>query len=140
MTSKRLSHIIVGIVLLVPLSQGPYAQEASMKGQTVHDVAITDISVPSTCKQGETVPVTVSTAYQGTRREAFRVMLSEDISGKEIASQQVVLAKVWKDDSKDVADLTLDPPVSCQGNFGWGINIDGDINRDGYADLLILDW
>jgi hypothetical protein len=58
-----------------------------------------------------------------------------DTDDKEVASRSVMLST--KDRGAAEADLILSPTSSGQGNFGWGINICGDINQDGYDDLLI---
>jgi len=133
MKLTSLLHLAL-IIVAIPICLGMENEKAS---KPIHDIAITDISAPSACKKGDIVPVTISLANQGTRREAFRVMLTDIASGKEIASQEVVLAKGWKDGSEGVADLTLAPPSSSRSDFGWGINVHGDINRDGNADLLV---
>ena len=76
--------------------------------EIAHDVAITNVLIPSDCNQGDTIPVIVRVANQGTRRESITVGLVDQTSGKEIASQEVTLAKGWKDGSEDVADLIFD--------------------------------
>jgi len=106
------------------------------KQEQTHDVAVTNISAPSSCVQGDIVPVTVSIANKGAQREAFRVALLDTVSGVELASREMTLEH-QKYKSGNTADLILSPTSSGQGNFGWGINIHGDINQDGYDDLLI---
>ncbi|MBL7187268.1 MAG: FG-GAP repeat protein [Phycisphaerae bacterium] len=103
----------------------------------VHDVAVTDISSPSTCKQGETVPITITVTNQGTRRERFRLTLAEGVSGKEIASKEMALAKGWKDGSEGIADVVFNGEATGVQEFGSGIWSGGDINGDGYDDILI---
>ncbi len=135
MISKRQSYIILGIILLLPLPQCPYAQELSLKGQTVLDVGITSISVPSDCNQGDTIPVIVSVTNQGTRRETFRVTMAEDTTGKEIASQEVTLAKGWKAQAGFLADLIFTGEAPGVQQFGNYVTA-GDVNNDGYDDLF----
>ena len=102
-----------------------------------HDVAVTNVSVPSSCDRGDTVPVKVSVANQGAHREAFRVILTDQTGGKQIASKEVILAKGWKDGSEDVADVVFDSEETGIQNFGDGIQSVGDINGDGCDDILI---
>jgi pectate lyase len=102
----------------------------------VHDIAVTNVSAAPSCVQGDTVPVAVNIANKSDQRESFRLILVDAVNGEQIADQEMTL-EPQKYKSANAANLTLSPPSSSQGNFGWGINIDGDINRDGYADLLI---
>jgi pectate lyase len=109
--------------------------ELLQKHMLVHDVAITDVSVPSSCNRGDIVPVEVSVANQGVCKEAFRVILTDHTYGEEIASEEVTLAKGWKDRSEDDADLIFDSPASGKQHFGYPV-VCGDVNGDGYEDLL----
>jgi len=131
---------IVLITLVVILSAfvitaGAYAARNS-KAEESHDIAVTNFSAPSKCVQGDIVPITVSIANKGTQREAFRVTIVDTVGNVELASREMTL-EPQKYKSANTADLILSPPSSSQGNFGWGINIDGDINRDSYADLVV---
>ncbi len=105
------------------------------KSKPIHDLAVTDISAPSTCKQGEIVPITISVSNQGTRREMFRVTLTEDASGKEIASKEVTLAKGWKTESDPFADLIFTGETPGTQQYGNYVTA-GDVNNDGYDDLF----
>jgi len=115
---------------------GPEIVELLRKHILPHYVAITSLSVPSTCVQGDILPVTVSVGNEGDQREAFRITLLDTTGNVEIAGREMTV-EPQKYKSANGADLILSPPSSSQGNFGWGINIDGDVNHDGYADLLI---
>jgi hypothetical protein len=101
-----------------------------------HDVAITNMDVPLSCGRGDTIPVIISVANQGVHKEVFRVILIDQTGGKEIASKEVILAKGWKDGSEDVADLIL-TGENIDDYFGQLVRIGGDVNGDGYSDLLI---
>jgi hypothetical protein len=109
--------------------------KASPGQKLQHDIAIAKILVPSNCNQGDTVPVTISLANQGTRREAFTVRLADQTSGREITSQEVTLAKGWNDGSEDVADLVFDAEGTGPHAFGSYL-LGGDVNADGYEDLI----
>jgi len=101
------------------------------------DLAITNISAPSSCVQGDTVPVKVNIANQGAHREAFRVILTDQTGSKEIASKEVALAKGWKDGSEDIADVVFNGEEKGIQGFGDGIRFRGDTNGDGFDDILI---
>ena len=146
---KLIGLVQVALILIaIPICSG---MEKDKTPKPVHDVAITDISAPPSCKQGEVVSITITVANQGTRREAFRVTLTEDTSGKEIVSKEMALAKGWADGSEDVADLIFDaeaeqvdylggrifwdPEETGVCNIGSFINA-GYINNDEYEDFV----
>ena len=109
----------------------------SKESKPVRGIAITAISAASTCKQGDTIPITVSLTNQGTRREAFHVTLAEDITGKEITSKELTLAKGWKDGSEGVADLIFNAESDETNYMGQRVCAEGDVNGDGYNDVLV---
>jgi len=102
-----------------------------------HDVAITNVSVPSSCVAGDTVSLTVSVVDQGVHREAFTVKLTDQTNGKEITSQEVALAKGWKDGSEGVADLIFDPNNLGINYFANQVWMERDVNGDNIDDILI---
>jgi len=101
-----------------------------------HDITITKVSMPATCIQGDTVPIAVSIANEGDQEEAVRVVLLDTASSVQLASREVTV-EPQKYKSANSADLILSPTFSGQGNYGWGFNIYGDANSDGYDDLLV---
>jgi hypothetical protein len=101
----------------------------------VRDIAIKDVKVSSTCSQGETVPITISLANQGTHRETFQVSLIDGTSGKEITSKKVTLAKAWKTEPDPFADLIFTGEKPGTQQFGNYVTA-GDVNKDGYDDLF----
>jgi len=133
---KRIGLLTLVVILSAFVVTADAYAARNSKAEESHDIAITNISAPSSCIQGDNVPITVSIANKGAQREAFRVALLDTVSGIELASREMTLEPM-KYQSANTADLILSPPSLSQGNFGWGINIDGDINRDGYADLVI---
>ena len=110
--------------------------EVAKAPKPVHDVAITNISAPSACKQGDKIPIKITVNNQGTQREMFRVVLTEETSGKGIASKEVTLAKGWKDGSEGVADQTFTCPDAGVSTFGDQFAL-GDVDNDGCDDLLV---
>jgi len=133
---KRQVFITLIVILSAFVITAAAYSARNSKAEESHDVAVTNISAPSTCIQGDTVPVTVSVANQGDQREACRIALLDTVSSVEIAGREITV-EPQKYKSANAPDLTLSPMSSGQGNFGWGINIHGDINQDGYDDLLI---
>jgi ankyrin repeat protein len=101
-----------------------------------HDITITDVSVPSTCVQGDTASVTISVANKGAYKETFRVILNDQTSNEEIASEEVTLVKAREDRLGDDADVIFDSPASGKQYFGYPV-ICGDVNGDDYNDLLV---
>lgn len=135
MISKRQSHVFFAIVLLVPLSLCSNAQEASQEDKDVHDVAVTGVSAPSCCKQGEAVPITINIANRGTRRELFRATLTHEASEEEIASKEVTLAKGCNAKTGSSADLVFTGEEPGTQQFANYVTA-GDVNKDGYDDLF----
>ena len=72
-----------------------------------HDVAVTNISVPSDFNQGDTIPVTVSLTNQDTHRETFQVTLTDSTSRKEIASKEVTLSMGWKSGADNIVHSAI---------------------------------
>ena len=135
MRSRTLLHLVL---LCTLICVGCVMDKREAPNQ-VHNVAIVDISALSECKQGETIPITVSLANQGTERETFRVTLTEGISRKEIGRKELTLAKKCKDGAvntaKDYQVFQVDTDeTSTQGYDVWA---KGDVNKDGYSDILI---
>jgi len=62
--------------------------------------------------------------------------LNDTVTSVQIAEHKMIL-EPQKYKSANAADLILSPPSSGQGNFGWGFNIHGDVNRDGCDDILV---
>ncbi|MFH1338990.1 MAG: S8 family peptidase [Candidatus Omnitrophota bacterium] len=70
--------------------------------ETVHDVAVTGISAPLWCLQGDIVSVVVSVANQGDYDESFTVTLTDATDSAVIGTPQSVLLP-----AKGTADLTF---------------------------------
>ncbi|MFC1794891.1 FG-GAP-like repeat-containing protein [Planctomycetota bacterium] len=133
---KAISSISSVFSMILLFSSIAPAASSDSDSKPTHDVAITNVTVPSSCAKGDTVPVTISVANKGSYRETFRVTLADVNSGKEIAGKEVILAKGWKDGSVDVADQTFTCPDPGISNFGDQFAV-GDVNNDGYDDLLV---
>jgi len=94
------------------------------------------MSAPSNCVQGDTVPVVITIENQGNHDEAFEVTLTDTTDGKEIGRRLVKLSGGGEGGIDEVADLifTGESPGPQQfGNYVYH----GDVNGDGYDDLLV---
>jgi len=97
--------------------------------KAVHDVAITDISAPPSCNQGNTVPIRVTVTNQGTLRETFHVTLTDEHSGVEITSREVTLAQRWSGKKCPSADLVFTGEKPSTQQFANYVTA-GDVNKD----------
>jgi len=131
--SKGLLKIVYFVLAACTASAYPSPGSDS---KPTHDVAITNVSVPSSCAAGDTAPITISVANQGAHRETLRLILTDKASGQEIASQEVTLAKGWKDGSGDAADVIFDAETENANILGTYDTI-ADFNGDNIEDLLV---
>lgn len=125
------------LVLILAIASVCSAMEMAEAPKPIHDITLTDISAPSTCKQGDIIPIVMTVANQGSQRETFRVMLIDDTSGKRIANKELALAKAWTEGSMPIADAVFDTEETGVNYFGNQVWMAGDINGDGYDDILI---
>lgn len=93
------------------------------------------MSVPSNCVQGDTVSIVVTLNNQGDCVESCAVKLMDTTNDREIAHQQVTIHSKHRTASE--ADLTLTGETGTTGSFGNWCWADGDVNGDGFNDLLI---
>ncbi|MBL7187269.1 MAG: FG-GAP repeat protein [Phycisphaerae bacterium] len=139
--TPNISRLLYLSLVLAVISTCCGIEEAKAP-KPIHDVAITDISAPPSCTQGDTVPIKITVANQGTRRETFRVMLTENISGKEISSKEVTLAKGWNQGAASLISggfALFKDDTDERSNLGFSLCATGDVNNDGFADMLIGD-
>ena len=119
--SLALIHTIVGCNMIQTKSP-----------EIVHDVAITNVLIPSDCKQGETVPITVSLANQGTHKETVYVTVTDTIENVVIGTSPVTMSPGGID---NICDMTFDPEEPGVCNIGSFLNA-GYINNDEYEDFI----
>ena len=122
------------ILAAVPVCTGMESDQAS---KPVHDVAITDISMPAYCTQGDIIPIAITVVNQGTRKNSFRVTVRDCNSGEQIASHEVTLGKGWKAGEEDIADVVFDTHNGEADLFGNHVCLEGDVSGDGIDDVLI---
>ena len=104
--------------------------ELLQKQMHIHDVAMVNVSAPKNCAQGETVSIHVTADNPGSYAESAAIKVSNDTDSVEIGSQTIDLLAGGQ------ADLTFDSPASGLQQFG-NYMYHGDVNGDGYDDLLI---
>jgi len=109
--------------------------ELLKKQLLVHDVAVTKVSAPTSCTQGDTVSVVITLDNSGNRAESCAVKLVDATNDREIALQPVTIHSKHREASD--ADLTITGEVENETEFGNWCCADGDVNGDGFNDLLI---
>ncbi|MCK4829052.1 FG-GAP repeat protein, partial [bacterium] len=136
---------IVLITLVVILSAFVITADAyaapNRSPKPSHDVAVANISAPSSYIQGDTVPVVVTVKNQGNCDESFIVTLTDVTNDLKIGSQSVTLSTAGEGGMDETCDLTLTGPTKPGPNepytqYGNYLRF-GDVNGDGYDDLLV---
>ncbi len=128
------------------IEKGPDLDIKDNKGRTLHwwikdtshdvDVAVTDVSGLSNCVAGDAVPVKISVANQGIRRETFRVTLTDTTDSVPIGTQSVALSASGSGGMDNVFDLAFSG--ENQGDLLGEHVTFGDVNGDGFDDMLAL--
>ena len=131
---------IVLIKLVVILSAFVITADAygasNRSPQQSRDVAITNISAPSSCVQGDTVSVVVNVENQGDSSEEVHVALTDVTNGLKIGSQSVTLSAAGKGGIDEKADVIINAEGTGVQQFGNYPHC-GDVNGDGCDDLLV---
>jgi len=96
----------------------------------VHDVSINRVSAPDSCVQGKTVSIRVTVENPGNYEESAALRVTSIPDDTEIGSKTVELLAGGE------ADLIFDSPATGLQHFGNYV-YHGDVNGDGYDDLLI---
>ena len=133
---KRIGLITLVVVLSTFVITADAYGIPNRTPQTSHDVAITNMSAPSSCFQGDIVPVVVKVTNQGNCSESFVIKLIDVTNGLKIGSKSLTLSAPGKGGIDEVADLIFtgeSPGVQHFGNFLFH----GDVNGDGCDDLLV---
>jgi hypothetical protein len=79
----------------------------SSKAKQIHDVVVTDVSVPSPCVQGNSVPVTVTVENQGNSSEEIEVLQTDIAAGKVIGRKSLMLSAAGQGGMTETADLAV---------------------------------
>jgi pectate lyase len=114
---------------------GPKIIELLKKHMLPHDVTITNVSVPSMCVQGDVLPVTVTLDNRGDCTESCAVKLMDAKNDRVISRQSATIHSKHRTASD--SDLIITGEVEDTTEFGNWCCADGDVNGDGFKDLLI---
>jgi ankyrin repeat protein len=102
-----------------------------------NDVAITNISVPSSSTQEDRISVVVNIVNQSDYSETLAVTLSDVTNSTTIGTESVHLSPADIDGMDETCDVIFPSPTIGLGRFGQFIDCGGDVNGDGYNDILI---
>ena len=80
------------VVLILLFTTGGCEKEMTGSPEPNQSVAIINVSVPTTCVQGDILRVMVTVENRGDQKQTFEVTLSDRADGKKIASQSVTLS------------------------------------------------
>ncbi|MHC4539170.1 MAG: FG-GAP-like repeat-containing protein [Planctomycetota bacterium] len=122
-------------LILILLTVGGCEREIASSSKSTQSVAITNVSVPETCVQGDTIPIVVSVENRGDQQQMFEVILTDRTDGREIGRKSLTPAATDNCQMDESADLILtgENPGDKFGTY----NFSGDINGDGCDDLLV---
>jgi len=104
--------------------------------KSVRDVAVSGVSAPAVVTKGDNVAVTVSVKDQGNFEGTFDVTLIDETDLTTISVESVTLSAA-SGGMDEIADLTFDGQVGSNNYFGDYVAVGGDVNGDGYNDILI---
>lgn len=131
---KPIHRLCLLITVLFTVSNCERVLASSSK--PTQGAAITNISVPETCVQGDTVPIVVSVENRGDQQHTCEIILTDRTEGREIGRKSVTLSETGKAGIDEICDLVFESPVPGKQYFGYPPAC-GDVNGDGYDDLLI---
>lgn len=120
------------MLAVIPVCCG---MELAKTSKPVHDVAITDVSVPSNYIQGESVPITVSIANQGIHKETFQAILTDTTDSVLIGMQSVTLSTYGLGGIDGICDGIFSGETGEETHYGTWLS-SGDLNGDGCDDFI----
>jgi hypothetical protein len=124
-------HVVLGFIVIITVSPCSSAEDST----AVHDVAITNVSAAPSCTQGETMSIGITLDNRGDSPQSCSLKLTDATNNREIARQSATIpSKHW---TASDADLIMTGETATTGSFGNWCNAEGDVNGDGFRDLLI---
>ena len=102
-----------------------------------HDVAMANMLVPSSCTQEDRVSVAVNVANRSDYSETLTITLTDVTDATTIGTKSVHLSPTGVHGMDVQCDKVFTPRASGKNFFGGAIHGGGDVNGDGYDDLLI---
>jgi ankyrin repeat protein len=114
-----------------------HAVDIKVSSESKHDVAITGISALTRGLKDYTVPVIVNLENQGNCGESFNVKLIDITESAIIGTKSVHLSPAGVDGMDEVSDMIFTSPAGDPGFFGQYVNCGGDVNGDGYNEIII---
>jgi pectate lyase len=102
-----------------------------------HDVAITEVSAISRDSRDYTVPVVINLENQGDCGESFNVKLVDITDSTTIGTKPVYLSPAGVEGMDEVCDMIFPSPADDPGCFAQYVNCGGDVNGDGYNDIIM---
>ena len=102
---------------------------------TRHDVAVLSVSGPRICNRSDTVSIRVTLKNRGDTGESCTVTLKDAANHTEIARQSTTMRCKHRVASE--ADLLFDAETDEVNFMGGRVCAEGDVNGDGYNDLII---
>ena len=100
----------------------------------VHGVAVANISVPSSCVQGDIVSITATLKDRGDASESCEITLTDVTDGNEIGNQGVAFPRKFYNAADSDLTFTGENPGDY---FSVAVVSQGDLNGDGFDDLLL---
>jgi len=105
-------QVIVSIHLTVLVLVGCRPEKSSQhavgsRATQTHGAAIAGVSVPSSCVQGDIVPVTVTVENGGNSSEEIEVLLTDITAGKPIGTKSLILSAAGQGGLAETADLAF---------------------------------
>ena len=133
--TKRIVLITLVVILSVFIITAGGCAGLDCKTEQSHDVAITNMSASSSCVQGDTLHLIVTVENQGNCSESFDVTLTDVTNGLKIRNQSLTLSAAGEGGMDEVVDRIF-TGENIGDHFGNYVCA-GDVNGDGYGDILI---
>ncbi len=104
--------VVLSVLCISGCGDGIHSPEISGTALTSrqkqpHSIGVAGVFVPSTCVQGDIVPVTVTVENQGNSSEEIEVLLTDITAGKPIGRKSLTLSAAGQGGMAETADLAF---------------------------------